>query len=79
LFSNLNAFQDIAKTYFFNEIADKKQNYFDPNNFTLPENIGFDDDGLILLYNTYEIAPYSSGLTEIHIPFDEIDSLLTFK
>ena len=79
LFSNLNAFQDIARTYFFNEIADKKENYFDPNNFALPENIGFDDDGLILLYNTYEIAPYSSGLTEIHIPFDEIDSLLTFK
>ncbi len=79
LFSNFSAFEELAKTYFYKEIADKKENYFEPDNFTLPANIGLDDDGLILLYNAYEIAPYSTGLTEIHISFSELDALLAYK
>ena len=38
----------------------------------LPENIGFSDEGVILLYNVYEIAPYSEGITEFTIPFEEV-------
>ncbi|PNQ74922.1 DUF3298/DUF4163 domain-containing protein [Hanstruepera neustonica] len=79
LFSNFSAFEELAKNHFNKEIADKKEDYFDPDNFTLPANIGFDDDGLILFYNTYEIAPYSSGITEIHMAYDEIDALLAYK
>ena len=78
LFSDFSAFKTIAEQHFNNEIAEKKDQYFEPDTFTLPENIGFDDEGLFLLYNTYEIAPYSTGLTEIHIPFTEVSMLLNY-
>ena len=79
LFSDFTAFENLAKDHFFKEISGKKEDYFEPDNFTLPANIGLNDEGLILLYNTYEIAPYSSGITEIHIPFSEADALLNYK
>ncbi|MCX7551147.1 DUF3298 and DUF4163 domain-containing protein [Xanthomarina sp. F2636L] len=72
------AFIEIAKTYFDEEIADKKELYFEPENFKLPENIGFSEEGVILLYNTYEIAPYSSGITEIQIPWQDLQTSLNY-
>ncbi|GGG38199.1 DUF3298 and DUF4163 domain-containing protein [Bizionia arctica] len=78
LFEDYLAFTELAKTYFNEEIADKKDLYFEPDNFKLPENIGFDEEGIILLYNTYEVAPYSSGITEIHIPWEDLQTSLNF-
>lgn len=78
LFQNYLSFTEIAKEYFNEEIADKKELYFEPDNFKLPENIGFNEEGAILLYNTYEIAPYSSGITEINIPWNELQSSLNY-
>lgn len=78
LFADMSGFKQLAKEYFNEEIADKKDMYFEPDNFTLPANIGFDDDGLFLLYNSYEIAPYSTGLTEIHIPYEEVGMMLNY-
>ena len=51
----------------------------DEGTFQLPKNIGYSEDGIILLYNTYEIAPYSTGIIEFVIPFEEVNSLLIFK
>lgn len=45
--------------------------------FQLPENIGFGEDGLILLYNVYEIASYAQGVTEFSIPYDIAKPYLT--
>lgn len=78
LFSDYAAFKEIAEAYFKKEIEGKEEQYFEPDNFTLPANIGFDDEGVFLLYNAYEIAPYSTGLTEIHIPFEEVNMLLNY-
>jgi hypothetical protein len=78
LFEDYLAFTTLAKTYFNEEIADKKDQYFEPDNFKLPENIGFNEEGVILLYNTYEVAPYSSGITEIHIPWEDLQTTLNF-
>jgi hypothetical protein len=78
LFEDYLAFTKLAKTYFNEEIADKKDQYFEPDNFKLPENIGFNEEGVILLYNTYEVAPYSSGITEIHIPWEDLQTTLNF-
>lgn len=78
LFSDFLAFKQLAKAYFENEITNKKEAYFEPDNFKLPSNIGYTDEGLILLYNTYEIAPYATGITEINIPFDKVDLLLNY-
>lgn len=60
LFNDKKAFFKLAKTYYQNNI-DKKDAVFDSENFVLPANIGYTEDGIILLYNTYEIAAYSAG------------------
>jgi hypothetical protein len=44
---------------------------FEKNIFELPENIGFDDNEIILIYNQYEIASYASGQIIVEIPMKE--------
>jgi Protein of unknown function (DUF3298)/Deacetylase PdaC len=77
LFKDKNAFYKLAKSYFQKSIKDKDA-VFEPENFVLPANIGYTEDGIILLYNTYEIAAYSEGTIEFTIPYGEVNSLLVF-
>lgn len=44
--------------------------------FQLPENIGYGEEGIILLYNVYEIASYSQGITEFSIPYETVQPYL---
>ena len=67
-----------TQTY-FNKATKENDVVFDQNKFELPTNIGYTDDGLVLLYNTYEIAPYSTGIIEFAIPFKAIESYLVFN
>lgn len=78
LISNLEAFKKTAEIYFEDTVEDKDI-LFDPASFQLPENIGFNEEGMILLYNTYEVAPYATGIIEFTIPYDEIRSVLNFN
>lgn len=77
LFKNMTDFNALANHYFENTIEDKDI-LFDPQSFKLPENIGFNNEGAILLYNAYEIGPYSEGIIEFAIPFENINPLLNF-
>jgi hypothetical protein len=52
------------------------QDYFFGKPFHLPENIGYGDEGIILLYNVYEVASYAQGYTEFAIPYDIAESFL---
>jgi len=53
----------------------KKAGYwFAGDTFAFPENIGIDDNGYLLHYNAYEIAPYSMGPTDLRIDFKELES-----
>ena len=45
---------------------------FPDNEFALPANIGIDDNGYLLHYNPYEVAPYSMGPIYLFISFDEL-------
>lgn len=78
LFKNIEGFEKIAQTYFDKTIKDKDA-IFDVNTFKLPINIAYTEEGVVLLYNTYEIAPYSTGIIEFTIPFEEVSSLLHFN
>ena len=78
LFTDIAGFKAIAQTY-FNKAIKENDVVFDQNKFELPTNIGYTDDGLVLLYNTYEIAPYSTGIIEFAIPFKAIESYLVFN
>lgn len=78
LFTDIDSFKNIAKTHFNKAIKDKEV-LFDNDTFKLPENIGYTEGGLVLLYNTYEIAPYSTGIIEFTIPFSDLESHLVFN
>lgn len=78
LFKNKEEFETIAKTY-FNTSIDDKNILFEPETFKIAENIAFSEDGIILLYNTYEIAPYSAGIIEFIIPADKINDYLAIN
>jgi hypothetical protein len=45
---------------------------FPDNSFQLNKNYGFKNEGIVFCYNSYEIAPYASGPTEILIPYDAL-------
>jgi len=45
--------------------------------FQWPENMGLTNDGLVLVYNPYEILPYAAGFTEVIIPLVEAGQYLS--
>jgi Protein of unknown function (DUF3298)/Deacetylase PdaC len=47
---------------------------FDDNAFGLNHNYGFRQDGIVFYYNSYEVAPYSMGPTEVVIPYERMRS-----
>lgn len=78
LFKDIETFKTVAETYFKTATKDKSF-LLDSNEFKLPTNIGYSEDGIVLLYNTYEIAPYSSDIIELAIPFEDAESYLIFN
>lgn len=48
---------------------------FENNQFQLTNNFGFTKEGLVFYYNSYEIAPYAAGPTEVLIPFEQLQGL----
>ncbi len=50
--------------------------WFVDNKFSLNENFGIKNEGLVFFFNSYEIAPYSMGPTEIKVPYSEIRNLV---
>ena len=52
---------------------------FPDNRFRLNDNYGFTNDGVVFFYNSYEIAPYAAGPSEVFIPYSEISDWLKFK
>jgi hypothetical protein len=45
---------------------------FDENAFALNSNYGFRREGIVFYYNSYEVAPYAMGTTEVLIPYERI-------
>jgi len=52
---------------------------FERDEFYLPENIGLTENGLVLLYNQYEVASYADGAIELILPMNEVKNYLTQK
>jgi len=47
--------------------------------FELPQTFFFTNKGLLLYYNTYEIAAYAEGPKELLIPYNELEKYLVVK
>lgn len=80
---NREALRKIAKEEFMSakgltgdETPEQTHLFIELENFDLPESIGFEEEGLVLFYNLYEIAPHSYGTTEIIVPYHRIASIL---
>lgn len=50
--------------------------YFETEGFSLNDNFAINGQELIFYFNSYEIAPYAMGPTEIHIPLYELSEYL---
>lgn len=76
IFNDKAALTRIVKTHFEKETKGSDINYFFGEPFTLPANIGFNNEGIVCFYNVYEIASYADGITDFTIPFNEIEPYL---
>lgn len=80
LISDMPEFMKIAEKAFHSqtqsEAEDTMEDFFFGEDFQLPANIGFGPDGLVLLYNNYEIASYAQGITKIIIPYGQVKQIL---
>jgi len=52
---------------------------FETEDFYLPDNIGYTDDGLLLFYEPYEIASFADGPITITIPYKDANVFLRFS
>lgn len=80
IISDIDKFSDFVKPYFLKAIEEKDdetlEDYFFGEAFHLPANMGINEDGLLMLYNVYEIGSYAQGITEFTIPFEDIQAFL---
>ncbi|MEM9143144.1 MAG: DUF3298 domain-containing protein [Bacteroidota bacterium] len=83
LFKKEDAFTKFAETKFReqeNIPEGKSINYtgfmFEGDSFTLPENMGFTEEGFQLHYNPYEVASYADGPITLTIPYAELTEYL---
>ena len=83
LFVNYSQFVDFAEAKFKeahnipkNDNINASGFWFENDTFYLPETIGFDENNLIIIYNSNEIAPYAAGPIILEIPITEVASFL---
>ncbi len=58
------------------EDLDEAGYWFDDNRFSINDNFAISDEGLTFYYNSYEIAAYAYGPTELIIPLAKISQLI---
>lgn len=78
LINDIKGLKKIAKPY-FKEATKENSILLDYNEFKLPKNIGLNEIGLVLLYNSNEVESYSSDIIEFSIPFEVAESYLDFN
>ncbi|MDN3669985.1 DUF3298 and DUF4163 domain-containing protein [Echinicola jeungdonensis] len=57
-------------------LAEDGRFFLKDGEFFLPAAIGYEDSELVLFYNSYEIAPYAMGQTELRIPLDQLEGVV---
>lgn len=58
------------------KLADRVQDYEQVWPFKLSHNFYFNDNGLVLQYNEYDIAPYAMGTPSFTIPYTQLEGIL---
>lgn len=85
LFSNAKKFEDFAEIAFrrqeniaLDDLINSTGFMFETEQFTLPENIGYTEEGILLFYEPYEIASYADGAILLTLPFKDVNEFLNF-
>ncbi len=86
IFNDVKGFTDYAEKQFRKQFGINPKNpinstglMFENETFALPNTIFFEEDGLLLFYNTYEISSYAEGPKELKLPYSEIEQYLKVK
>lgn len=86
LFKDKNAFKAFAEKKFRakykipeNKSINSTGLLFENDEFQLPQNIFYTDKGLLLYYNSYEVASYADGPKEIFLSYKEVNDYLLAK
>ena len=53
--------------------------WFENDRFSLPHNIGFDGENILLVYNSYEVASYAEGEFRLEFPLEEVRPYLKIE
>ena len=81
IIEDMAKFKTLAETHFIRSLEAEGENlkmedFFYGKPFQLPENIGYSEEGLVMLYNVYEVASFDQGYTEFAIPFKDVEPYL---
>ena len=79
LLNNVSTFTTLAKKYYDKELLSANNDRieaFKNNTFTLPENLGFSEDGVIVFYDTFNTS--SNNVIEFTIPYTVANNYLNF-
>jgi len=84
LITNIDGLSKLVQSRLKDEIeanADNEplEDLFFGKDFQLPESFGYSDEGLIILYNPYEMASYAQGIVEFTIPFEDVSAFLNIN
>lgn len=67
------AFHEIPES---GSIAEDQRFFIPEPGFFLPKSMGYEGDDFSLIYNPYEIGPYSIGATSLKIPLEELKGVV---
>ena len=86
LFNDVNAFTQFAEKKFRtaykipqNDGINSTGLMFEDEKFALPYTLLFNDQGVLLYYNTYEAASYADGPKELQLTYEELAPYLKVK
>lgn len=77
--STLNSIAEsiFKKSYGIKDSFKDKGYWFENNTFELTDNFIISDSGIVFVYNLYDIAPRSAGITNLFIPKDSLTNFST--
>ena len=79
LVNNITDFKALVKKYYNKEISSsyiESDNLIESNTFKLPKNIGFSDEGVIILYDNFDVGAFEKEIIEFTIPYEVVNDYL---
>ncbi|MGB1307310.1 MAG: PdaC/SigV domain-containing protein [Oceanihabitans sp.] len=78
---NLSEFTALAKKYYTKEVGStfiNANSFLSTNTFKLPENLGFNEEGVILLFTNFNATGFENEMLEFVIPYEVANAYLNF-